>query len=182
MYSLRLLGGISLSDDEGHEVDALLRQPKHVALLAYLCLPAPGTWHRRDSVLGTLWPDLQQVRARAALRSALYTVRQHLPDGAIRPRGSDETSAAPRIVGADPAALSDDLASGRYADALARYGGDLLAGVYIADTPEFEEWLALKRRDARGIAQKAAGHLADHLAREGDIPAAIDVARRAAEL
>ena len=47
MHRLRMLGGITLSTADGREVDAVLRQPKAVALLAYLALPLPGTWHRR---------------------------------------------------------------------------------------------------------------------------------------
>src|SRR5688572_4865042 len=101
MHTLRMLGGIGLSDSEGREVDALLRQPKHVALLAYLALPRPGTWHRRDSILGAFWAEHDQTRARSTLRSALYTLRNHLPAGAIRSRGDDELSLDAATISTD---------------------------------------------------------------------------------
>ena len=74
MHVFRMLGGPALVDSDGAEVDSLLRQPKHVALLAVLALPEPGKWHRRDSIVGTLWPEHDQGRARSALRSALYNL------------------------------------------------------------------------------------------------------------
>ena len=81
MIWLRLLGQIDLARDDAREADSLLRQPKHIALLAYLALPSPGTWHRRDVILSTFWPESDQTRARSSLRSALYTLRGHLPEG-----------------------------------------------------------------------------------------------------
>src|SRR5215203_3192050 len=57
MQTMRVLGTIALLDADGAELDALLRQPKHVALLACLALPRPGAWHRRDELLAALWPE-----------------------------------------------------------------------------------------------------------------------------
>src|SRR6188474_2037717 len=114
-----MLGGIGLTGNGG-EVDALLRQPKRVALLSYLAMPRPGTWHRRDSLLGTFWPELDQLRARTALRSALYTLRRHLAEGAIRTRGDDDVSLDPHLFTTDVAAMMDDIAAGKNAEALAR--------------------------------------------------------------
>ena len=95
MQTLRMLGGIGLSRSDGAELDALLRQPKSIALLAYLALPRPGAWHRRDLLLATFWPELTQSAARAALRSALHMLRRHLAEGTVRTRGDDE--ADPRL-------------------------------------------------------------------------------------
>src|SRR5687768_7623296 len=182
MHSLRLLGGISLSDDEGHEVDALLRQPKHIALLAYLALPAPGTWHRRDSMLGTFWPEHDQSHARSALRSALHVLRGHFPEGTIRSRGGDELSLAPEIIRTDAASMSDDFSAGRFESALSQYQGELLPGIYIPDADGFEKWLEDERTRLRTIARKSAAQLSLQEEKNGDIDAAIDAARRAAEL
>ncbi|MEO5826837.1 MAG: BTAD domain-containing putative transcriptional regulator [Gemmatimonadales bacterium] len=182
MHQFRMLGGIGLLDDDGVEINALLRQPKHVALLAYLVMPTPGTWHRRDSVLATLWPDFAQDRARAALRSALYTLRLHLPEGAIAARGADDLSVDPGKITTDVAGMAGDFAAGRYADALAIYRGDLLPGVFSPGGGEFDQWLEGRRRHCRSIAQKAAAQLAEALACQGDIPGATEVARRSMEL
>lgn len=182
MFTLRMLGGIELLDDEGRNVDALLRQPKHIALLAYLALPRPGTWHRRDSVLGAFWAEHDQVRARSALRSALYILRGHFPPGAVISRGDVDLSVGPEFFRTDVADMSDDLAAGRFAESLARYRGDLLPGVFVPQAGAFEMWLEQERTRARSIAAKAAAQLADSLASTGNLEGATDAARRAAEL
>src|SRR6187402_1982167 len=123
MQTLSMLGGIGLSRSDGTDVDALLRQPKSVALLAYLAMPRPGTWHRRDLLVATFWPELSQPGARTALRSALHLLRRHLDDGTIRTRGDDEVSIDPELITTDVAALLDDVAARAHASALARYRG-----------------------------------------------------------
>ncbi|MEJ7760849.1 MAG: BTAD domain-containing putative transcriptional regulator [Gemmatimonadaceae bacterium] len=182
MYTLRMLGGIGLSDAEGGELDALLRQPKHLALLSYLAMPRPGTWHRRDSLLVTFWPELDQGKARPALRRALYVLRGHLVDGAIRSRGDDEVSLDPALITTDVAALAEDLSAGRHAYALARYAGDLLPGLHIPDAEEFEKWLGNERSRLKKQALNAAVLLAESRERSGDIAGAVDAARRCSEL
>lgn len=182
MLTFQLLGGISLTDSDGREVDALLRQPKHIALLAYLCMPKPGTWHRRDSVLGTFWPETDQSRARSALRTALYTLRSHLPDGVINSRGDDELNIAPEVIRTDVSAMAEDFEAGRYTDALKRYKGELLPGIYIADAPVFEKWLDGERRRVMEIARKSAVQRCIDLEIQGDLSGSIDSARQAYEL
>jgi len=182
MLTFRLLGGIGLTDPNGNELDALLRQPKHVALLAYLSLPQPGTWHRRDTVLGTFWPETDQSRARAALRSALYTLRQHLPDRVIRSRGDDDLSIDPELLRTDVSALAESFAGGESAKVLEQYEGELLNGLFIGDAPAFEKWLDTERSRVRGIAMRAASQLSQQLELRGDLRGAIDAARRASEL
>ncbi|HVF40049.1 MAG TPA: BTAD domain-containing putative transcriptional regulator [Gemmatimonadaceae bacterium] len=182
MYRLRLLGGIGLVDNEGNDIEALLRQPKHFALLAYLSLPSPGTWHRRDSVLGTFWPEHEQSRARSALRSALYILRGHLPNGAIRARGDDELSLAPDVIATDVSEMNEAFAQGRFADTLSHFKGELLPGVFITDSEHFEKWLEQERAHVIATAQKAATQLSIVEEQSGKLTLAIDAARRAAEL
>jgi DNA-binding SARP family transcriptional activator len=62
MNKLRMLGGIDLAGADEATVDAVLRQPKLIALLAYLSMPRPGTWHRRDALLAAFWPNADQSR------------------------------------------------------------------------------------------------------------------------
>ena len=182
MYTLRMLGGISLTDDGGVEVDALLRQPKHVALLAYLSSPKPGTWHKRDSVLGTFWPEHDQARSRSALRSALYTLRGHLPDNMIRARGDNDLSIDPQLVSTDTARMSSLLDEGDYAHALACYTGEFLPGIYIPDAEGFDQWLEHERRRTLNLARSAARHLSERLEADGDLAGSIHAARRNYEL
>lgn len=177
-----MLGGIGLSRADGTEVDVLLRQPKSVALLAYLAMPRPGTWHRRDLLLATFWPELSQTRARTALRSALHLLRRHLDDGTIRTRGDDEVSLDPARLTTDVAALLDDVAANAHERIVDHYRGSLLPGLYITDVPEFERWLEAERARLSDLAVRAATALVDERESAGDLAAATAAARRASEL
>ena len=182
MQWLRMLGTIDLTDSDGAEVDALLRQPKSVALLAYLAVPRPGTWHRRDLLLATFWPDLSQSRARAALRSALHLLRRHLEDGTIRTRGDDEVALDPERLMTDVAMMLDDVAAQERARALAYYRGPLLPGLYISEAPEFERWLEIERARLNDTAVRTAASLVTERESAGDLAAAANAARYASEL
>ncbi|HUR00898.1 MAG TPA: BTAD domain-containing putative transcriptional regulator, partial [Gemmatimonadaceae bacterium] len=110
-----------------------------------------------------------------------YTVRQHLPPGAIASRGDDELSASPAIIRTDVADMIDDLNAGRFLEALDRYQGELLPGIYIADAPAFEKWLEGERSRMRSMARRAAIQLSEELEKRGDLINAIEAARRASE-
>src|SRR5512135_2519228 len=67
--ALSLLG-IPLVERDGYPVD--VERHKALALLAYLAVT--GTVHRRDELATFLWPELNQTRARAALRRTLSSL------------------------------------------------------------------------------------------------------------
>ena len=182
MQTLRMLGGIELASDDGREVDALLRQPKSVALLAHLAYPRPGTWHRRDVLLATFWGELSQSSARGALRSALSLLRRHLADGTIRTRGDDDVCVDPALFRTDVGDLLDAVDAGDHERAVERYRGDLLPALYIADAPEFERWLEDERARLRTLAARAAGSLADSAERAGASDRSLRAAARGCEL
>ena len=182
MQRLRMLGGIDLTGSDGAEVDALLRQPKSVALLAYLAIPRPGTWHRRDLLLATFWPDLSQSRARTALRSALHLLRRHLEEGTIRTRGDDDVSLDPERLTTDVATMLDDIAAQEPARALAQYRGPLLPGLYITDAPGFERWLEVERTRLNDAAVRTTASLVEERESAGDLVSAANAARQASEL
>jgi DNA-binding SARP family transcriptional activator len=182
MQTLRMLGGIALASEDGRQVDALLRQPKSVALLAYLASPRPGTWHRRDVLLAMFWGELSQSSARGALRSALSLLRRHLAEGTIRTRGDDDVCVDPARLASDVGELLDAFEAGDHERAIERYGGDFLPALYIADAPEFERWLEDERARLRALAARSAGALADARERAGDARRALDAAARACEL
>ncbi|MEO5580863.1 MAG: BTAD domain-containing putative transcriptional regulator, partial [Gemmatimonadaceae bacterium] len=131
---------------------------------------------------GTFWPEHSQARARAALRSALYTTRRHLPEGMILSRGDDELSVNAEMIGTDVAAMADDIAAARYQQALGYYRGELMPGLYVSESQAFEKWLSLERQRVCTMARKAAALLSVRLEKERDFDGAIDAARKAAEL
>lgn len=176
MLRFDLLGLIRLQAADGTEVEALLRQPKRLALLAYLVSPAPGTWHRRDTLTALFWPELDAARARSSLRNALYVLRHTLGDAAVLTRGDEE-------VAIDPAQLHTDLAevwtairdeSGE--TALALYRGELLSGLFTPGSQGFERWLederARLRREVARVGTQWAATL-EHEHKLGDALAAL---------
>jgi DNA-binding SARP family transcriptional activator/tetratricopeptide (TPR) repeat protein len=182
MIELRTLGLLELRGADGDELRPVLRQPKRLALLVYLAANAPLRYHRRDALLGLFWPELDAEHARAALRRALYFLRRSMGDGLIVSRGDDEVGIAADEVQCDVISFDRALAEDRYADALALYHGPLLQGFYVSDSPEFERWLDETRASVHRRATAAAATLTDSAEAAGDITAAAEWARRAADL
>src|SRR5688572_15826110 len=148
MIELRVLGSLSLRASDGKDLEALVRQSKRMALLAYLADAAPHGFHRRDTLLALFWPELDAARARGALNQALYVLRTALGEHAIVTRGDDE-------VGVNDAALTcdavqfEDAVEGRPEEALTLYRGDFLDGFFVSDAPAFEQWVETERARLR---------------------------------
>lgn len=163
MIRFTLLGSIGLQRPDGTPVDSLLRQPKRLALLAYLATPIPGTWHRRDILLTLFWPELDTAHARSALRNGLYVLRQALGEDAILTRGDEEVAVNPAVLSSDLGDLHSALRAGDPPAAFGHYTGPLLPGLFPADSEGFQEWLEVERaRLAQEVAragQAAAGTL-----------------------
>lgn len=182
MSELRLLGGLRLTTADGRDVDALVRQSKRTALLAYLAAGTPRGFHRRDKLLGLFWPELDQAHARAALSQALYVLRAGLEEIAVVTRGDDEVGLDSSVVWCDAVAFEAALDKGHASEALALYRGALLDGLFVADAPEFEQWVSRERERLRQRASDGAWALAEVKVAESDPVAAARWARRAVEL
>jgi DNA-binding SARP family transcriptional activator len=161
MIELRLLGSLSLTGPGREELPAILRQPKRLALLAYLAAATPRGFHRRDTLLALFWPERDTEHARAALSDALYTLRREIGEGVILRRGDEEVGLARDRCWCDAAAFEDAVAAGRAEEASDLYRGDLLAGFHLSDAPEFERWLEEARARFRALATQAAWSLAE---------------------
>jgi DNA-binding SARP family transcriptional activator len=174
--ALRVLGNVELASMR-QGTDALLAQPKRLALLAYLAAAHPRGMHRRDRLVAMFWPEHGQEHARAALRKAVWVIRQALGEDAIRARGDEELGCDPSVVQVDVAEFAAALAEDRLARALELYRGDLLDGFH-ADAPGFERWLEDERRRYRDAAAQAAWTLAERYERGDDLTLAARWARR----
>ncbi len=182
MIEFRLLGEVRLRGTDQGEVHALLRQPKRLALLAYLVTPLPGTWHRRETLLALFWPDLDTVHARTSLRNALYVLRQILGDDVLRNRGDEEISVDPARLETDLGKVWTAIKHGRMEDALANYRGELLPGLFASDSEGFQRWLDIERARVKVEVSRAALSLITSLERAGNLPEALGVAQRAIEI
>ncbi len=187
--ALSLLG-IPLVERDGQPVD--VERHKALALLAYLAVT--GTAHRRDELATFLWPELDQTRARAALRRTLSSLNIALhgdwlqtdretiglpPSSAFRldvslfrdllaqcgQHGHPEAEVCPECLKSLTAAVG-------------LYRGDFLSGFTLRDTPSFDDWQFFEtetlRRELAGILERLAH---GHSTRQ-DYDAAINHARR----
>jgi DNA-binding SARP family transcriptional activator/TolB-like protein len=182
MVHLRILGAADLRNQHDEEVEAVLAQPKRLALLAYLALCAQGRFVRRDTVLAMFWPESDEERARGAFRQAVRFLRKSLGDGVIVNRGADEIAIADGALWCDAAEYRRLLRAGDPAEAIELYRGDLLEGLHVADAPAFEDWLDGERSTLRDAAARAAIDLADRHEDRDALPEATRWARRALEL
>src|SRR2546425_205809 len=178
MIKLGMLGTLSLTDADGREVQAVLRQPRRLALLAYLAAATPRGFHRRDSLLALFWPELDQEHARAALRQALRVVRDALGADVIVTRGDEEVGLDFERLWCDVVAFDCSVAAGQLHEALEHYRGDLLNGFFIAGAGEFERWLESERGQLREAAARSARALVEQSEAAGDLAAAAKWARR----
>src|ERR1700736_2707690 len=181
LIELRTLGTLDLHSVEGRELHSLLAQPKRVALLAYLCIAKPHGFHRRDTLLGLFWPNSDQEHARASLRKSLHILRRALGDDAVLSRGDEEVAVDFHLVSCDATIFEASVKANRLQEALDLYWGDLLAGFFIDEAPEFDQWLHSERRMLRVCAARAALALSDQLEASGNLPAAVTSARRSLE-
>jgi serine/threonine-protein kinase len=180
---LRILGHTELSLADNRTGGGVLRQPKRLALLAYLALAASDGFRRRDQIVGLFWPDQDQLHARTQLRKALHGLRATIGADAFPTRGDEEIRLDTKMVWCDAVAFRRHCDAREWTEALALYRGDLLEGLFPGGVGEgFETWLAEQRAGLRALASKAAwesSSLADLAGRRDE---AITLARRAADL
>ena len=181
MVHLRLLGAVELTRADGREASVVVAQPKRVALLAYLGAARPHGFHRRDTLLGLFWPELDETHARRALNRAVYFLRGELGDDVIVSRGADELGVAGDRLWCDVRAFDEAIAAERLEAALTLYRGDLLVGFFCESAPGFVRWLDGERDALRARAAAAARALATRHETSGSYTPAIGWARRAAD-
>lgn len=160
MIQLRTLGAVDLRAAGGSEIRAVLQQPKRLALLVYLVTAKAGRLHRRDTLLALFWPDLDQDHARAALRRALYFLRQACGPDLISGRGDEEVGIDSGRVDCDALRFDDAIDRDDLPAALELYQGGFLDGFYVQGAAEAEAWFDRERTRRRYDAATASWQLA----------------------
>jgi DNA-binding SARP family transcriptional activator len=181
MFELRTLGTIDLRHDDGTRVPEPPRHAKRIALLAYLAAPHPLRFHRRDTLVALLWPDLDASHARGALRHELYELRRALGSEVLRGDGGELVGVDGARIWCDARAFEQAVEGGHLTDALDLVRGPFLPGLHVA-AADFDHWLdGTRDRLARRAAEVANG-LSARAERCGDPGAAVRWARRWTEL
>lgn len=182
-FELRVLGPTELHGPDAGAAEAMSKQTKRLALLAYLAITSADGFRRRDQVAAVFWPESDQGTARTHLRKALHGIRDTLGEDLFLTRADDEVRTAPDLLSCDAVALRRAVAEERWSDALALHRGELLEGVFPEGVDhEFHEWLSAERKRLREMAASAAWHCAAAEEARGDRIAATAMARRAREL
>jgi TolB-like protein/Tfp pilus assembly protein PilF len=105
-----------------------------------------------------------------------------LGTGAIVTRGDEEVGLDLELVSCDVVAFDRAVAAGQSREALELYHGNLLEGFFIPEAGDFERWLEAERARLVKAAAQSARELLEQSQAEGDVTAAVEWARRAAQL
>ena len=169
MLRLKTFGGLWLEGDE-RQLTGAAAQRRRLVLLAVLAA-AGQKGMSRDAVVGLLWPEVDEARARAALSQSLYALK--------RDTGMDEL-----VLGHDVLTLNSDIVwsdVSEFEHAIARedfeaaanlYSGPFLDGIHISEAVDFEHWLDGVRLRLSQAAEQALGALALDAERRRDFAAA----------
>jgi serine/threonine-protein kinase len=180
MIELRMLGSIDLRGTRGRPLRSVLGQPKRLALLAYLAAQ-PSQFPSRDTLLGLLWPDLDDRHARAALRQTLYYLRRALGERCLSGTATIVEVRAD-LVWSDVREFRSAISAGTFERALSLYRGDLLPGFFLSGAPAFECWLEEERARLRYLAARSAWAISDQHLQIGDLENSAHWGRRALEI
>ncbi|MFN2221413.1 MAG: BTAD domain-containing putative transcriptional regulator [Candidatus Promineifilaceae bacterium] len=194
--SLRLLGPFQASIGQAPLPES--RAKKIEALLIYLAL-SEGEAHRRENLVGLLFPDMPDEMARTNLRQSLTRLRRAIRDQEADPpflwvsRESVQFNSSSQHMldvaefrrlqhgcpghrgqrdGRCPACMA------RAQQALDLYRGPFLDGFFLEDSVAFDEWVLSQRERFREAALALAAQLGDYYERRGAYAAAEKVARR----
>lgn len=179
-WRLALLGRIELTGPDAAAAERVLVQPKHLALLAYLCLQSRTgpRFLRRDELATLLWPELDQQHARASLRRVVHQVRAALGDAILVSRGDEELTLDDGRLASDVADFTRAIERGHLAAALELWKGELMPGFLLGDCAELDRRLDGQRAELRDEAAGAAWALAQRLETDGQHSLAAKWARR----
>jgi TolB-like protein/DNA-binding SARP family transcriptional activator len=174
---LKLFGTPSIEAD-GALLTGRAAQGRRMALLAILA-SARGRPVSRDKIVGIVWPETTIERARAQLSDDLYILRGALGEDVVRSAG-DELMLELEAIASDLETFQHLLDEGRPEAAVELFGGPLLDGFHLADSTEFEHWLAAERERLGGRYAEALEAVAERSEAERDFVVAASWWRRLA--
>jgi predicted ATPase/DNA-binding SARP family transcriptional activator len=198
--SLGMLGSLQVLI--GDTPVTMLESDKVCALLVYLAVEADRP-HRRESLVGLLWPDYPEQVARHNLRQALFNLRLAIGDRTAKPsyllisrdtiqfnRASDfsldldqfNTIFHTRVEDRSQGIEDSSIRAVQLEEMVKLYRGEFLQDFSLEDSAEFEEWALVQRESLHQHVLDACRDLANYYALHGDFPAARRHALRQLEL
>lgn len=194
--SIQMLGGLACTNNR---LDPAI-PAKGWALLAHLIME-PGTSQTRERLAATFWPNHPADAARNNLRQVLLILQRALceheaphpcliadrnsihfnPDCRHRFDVLEFAREVPQCA-ADLSPSNCEGCLGQMAAVAALYQGEFMAGICLADCPDFEEWLKIQRERLRRHALVLLERLADCYETFGATAKALSAAMRFTEL
>jgi len=150
---------------------------KNLALLVYLAR-SPKRARTREHLIGMLWGDKSDDKARRSLNEALRELRRSTGDGSLESDNA-QVRVTPDAVQLDIDRLEALAAAGDYAGAADLVHGEFLEGFSVPGASEFETWLAAEREHWRRRSVEVLVRRAEQLLANGNLTAANDMVRRA---
>ncbi len=177
MLRINTLGGLWVgSTDPG---PAPVPKPRRLALLAVVAASGPSGV-TRDALLGLLWPDRDESRARHALSQTLYSLKADL--GADPLLVEQTLRLNPERMTADLDEFRAAVESGQWLQAAGLYRGPFLEGFHLDAAPAFEAWVAQRRQWLHAEATRALEEAAAKAVADGQARQAVTLAARLTEL
>jgi TolB-like protein/DNA-binding SARP family transcriptional activator len=170
---LHTLGPLDLRGSDGQELRAILAQPKRIALLAYLALARPPGSQRRDTLLALFWPEHDAEHARNSLSQSVHVLRRSLGPDMFVTHNGDSLGLERADFWCDAIEFEKALDTGKVAEAVDLYRGDLLEGFHISDATELDRWLETERARLAGRYAKALEVVAEQREAAGDLEGAL---------
>jgi DNA-binding SARP family transcriptional activator len=145
---LRCLGPPSVRlDDRDPPADVVWR--KHLALLVYLAL-SPDTTRARSHLIGLLWAESPEDKARRSLNEAVRRLRAALGEARLLTRG-EALQLTDQALEIDVKEFESQCRDGQLR-ALELLRGDFLEGFHVDDAPAFDAWMDAERSRIRDAA------------------------------
>ena len=179
MIVCRTLGPVQAILRDG-STPADLHWAKNLALLVYLARSPEGT-RTREHLIGLLWGDKPESKARQSLNTALSLLRGYAGDDGVVSDGA-RVSLRPGGVQLDTEQLEAFLAARDLAAAVTLIRGEFLEGFSIKGASQFDDWLTAEREHWRRRSVDALLCRAEQLLAGGDVAAALELAERALAL
>src|SRR5213080_1085302 len=147
-FAIRCLGPPSVRVD-GHDAPPDVVWRKHLALLVYLAL-SPDTTRARAHLVGLLWAESPDDKARRSLNEAVRRLRTALGEGRLLNRG-DGLQLSTDGLELDLREFESLCGAGQLG-ALELLRGDFLEGFHVDDAPAFDAWMEAQRSRIRADA------------------------------
>ena len=179
MIVCRTLGPVQATLEDG-SAPADLQWAKNLALLVYLARSPRGT-RSREHLIGLLWGDKPQSKARHSLNTALSLLRGYAGEESV-PSDGTQVSLASGGVQLDTDQLEAFLAARDLAAAVALIKGEFLEGFSIKGASQFDDWMTAEREHWRRRSVETLLWRADELLAGGNVAAALELGERALEL